>query len=131
MVNIFPFKVMSRDTGHYIRKPWSNVKTFLKYKPEDMRWYAYDIEVISENYARFIVYDMKDFCFGGIGMKTGEFECFVDREDLQPFINIEYRDLARTIEQREYDLAREKRVQQILRELRNDDSTRMDQQLSS
>lgn len=111
---VFPFTVKSRDTGHYIDHPWNYHKTFAKYKPEGLSWYAYDVKVLSKDRAKFTVYGMEDFCYGGIGDVKCKFECDVDEGDLEGFIKRRIKSMADRQEQDEFDASRTARVKEIM-----------------
>lgn len=114
---VFPFTVESRDTGHYIEHPWHYSKTFAKYKPKGLSWYAYDIEVLSKTRAKFTVYGMENFCYGGIGDVKHKFECDVDEGDLEEFIKRRIKSMAARQEQAEFDLRRSERVLEIMADI--------------
>lgn len=112
-MTIFPFTVYAKDTGHYIQQPFNSHSTFCKYKPRDLSWYAYDIEVLSQSRAKFTVYDMECFARGGIGDVVAEFECDVDAADVEKMIKNKVRKVAREMEDIEFEATRMKRVMEI------------------
>lgn len=61
---------------------WSNYEfqpLFLKNKPEDTSWYAFDVEILSPTLVRFIGFDL-DHYYGGVGKEKFRFEVSVDAE---------------------------------------------------
>lgn len=114
---VFPFTVKSYDNGHYIETPWSHHKTFAKYKPQDLSWYAYDVEVLSKTRAKFTVYGMEDSFYGGIGDVKHKFECDVDEDDLEGFIKRRIKSMASRQEQDEFDARRLERVKEIMADI--------------
>ena len=63
--------------------------------------------------AKFTVYEMEDFCHGGIGDVKCEFECDVDECDLEGFIEQRVRSMASRQEQEEFDARRLERAKEI------------------
>ena len=114
---MFPFTTESFDNGYYIVKPWHDNATFLKYKPKGLVWYAYDVEILSLTRAKFIVYDMADFCSGGIGDVKSEYECDIDPVDAVRLVQRQARKLAKQMEEEEFNLRRSMRRQEIEDEL--------------
>jgi hypothetical protein len=79
-VSIFPFTIKAYETGYGwtsfdrdFESEWHKVRP----KAERFSWYAYDVKVHSPTSVTFIVYDMRDSVYGGIGDKVGEFDATV------------------------------------------------------
>ena len=70
----FPFTVHCAENYH---TPFEFKDTWMKIKPAKLTWYAYSVEVKSPTEIEFIVFDMKDNYFGGIGAKIGTFKATV------------------------------------------------------
>lgn len=76
---MFPFTLKARETPHFTSSPYDFRKAFLANKPESLSWFAYDVVVASPTDVEFVVYDMRDFCRGGIGKEIARFEAKVGR----------------------------------------------------
>lgn len=114
---IFPFRVNSYDNGYHIIKPWQDDRIFLKYKPKGFTWYAYDIKLLSKTRARFTVYKIKDYFYGGIGEVDFEFECEVEERDTKSLIERYVMKLSREIEEGEEQKRRKSRVSEIYKSI--------------
>lgn len=114
--SIFPFTVRSFDTGHFISKP-SCKKSMMMAKPDTVHWYAFDVEVISRSEAIFTIYDMEDFVYGGIGKNIGVYSGKLLPNEADSMIGVEVANVARRMEQQEFDAARSLRCIQIMKEL--------------
>lgn len=70
----FPFTIHCRENYH---TPFEFRDTWLKIKPAKLTWYAFSVVVESPTQVEFIVFDMKDSYFGGIGNRIGTFKATV------------------------------------------------------
>lgn len=81
---MFPFTLYcDRERG------WSNVNfrpLFLSNKPKELIWYAYDVNILSKSEVEFIVYDIKDAVYGGVGSKLLSFICSADENLVKEFV---------------------------------------------
>lgn len=75
--SFFPFTLRAHETRHYTSSPRDFRDTFIAHKPEGLVWYAYDVEVKSATLVKFVVYDTRDTCTGGIGERIDDFEVTV------------------------------------------------------
>lgn len=55
---------------------WSDFhfqRLFLSNKPDGLIWFAYDVIINSPTEVEFVVYNMADSCYGGVGAKIASF----------------------------------------------------------
>lgn len=96
---MFPFTVGAIETPGYTSSPYDFRKAFSANKPEGVVWYAYDVVVKSPTLVEFVVYSMRDMCFGGIGEQIATFDAIVDRSVTGPAM---LREATRTAQYRRF-----------------------------
>lgn len=71
---IFPITLSCSPLGwsSYAFKPY-----FMEAKPADLIWYAYDTIIHSQTSVEFVVYDMADNVYGGLGKNIASFKATV------------------------------------------------------
>lgn len=99
----FPFELHATDSHGWAANPTDFKETFLKHKPAELSWYAYDVRIISQTQIEFIVFNMRDTCYGGIGREIAHFACTVDPAVTRN--SIEKRAMRLAIEKRETEIA--------------------------
>jgi hypothetical protein len=77
-------------------------------RPKDKSWYAYDVVVKSPSLVEFIVYDMHDMCYGGLGKEIRRFEAKVHPELTRK--SIERRAGMFALERRDRELVEQERA---------------------
>lgn len=72
--NIFPIKLPCDPLGwsSYSLQPY-----FLRATPADLTWYSYDTIIHSQSSVEFVVYDMADNTYGGVGKSIASFKADV------------------------------------------------------
>lgn len=98
-MNVFPF------TLHCNGKGWSEHRYrdfFLSAKPAGLSWFGYDTILHSRTDIEFVVYDMKDSFYGGLGSVVCRF-----RSVVPPAVTKEH------VEQRIFLLAAERREKEL------------------
>lgn len=67
---VFPIELRAYETAHFTSSPYRYrdvfVAAFLAERPKGS-YYAFDVTIHSRTEVSFTAYDMRDFCFGGIG----------------------------------------------------------------
>lgn len=101
--NFFPFTLRASETPHYTYSPHAFRKTFLEVKPEGLTWYAYDVIIYSPTKITFVVYDMRDTSYGGIGKEITRIDAKVSVEITAQACNERMFALARDVRQQELD----------------------------
>lgn len=89
----FPFTLPCTDqgSGSYEFRPY-----FMKARPENLIWYGYDTVINSPVDVEFIVYDMRDNVYGGLGKKIATLNAVVPDTVTSGPINERARYLARS-----------------------------------
>lgn len=112
---MFPFTLKAHEAGDYIAMPPGR-KSFLKAKPSELIWYAFDVEVKKDKKANFTVYDMRDF--GGIGDVIAHLsDVELDDDDFIAACKKYAMNEARYQEREEYDQRRKDRINVIYKDL--------------
>jgi len=79
-MSLFPFTIYpSREHGSI---PHGFRDLFQKQRKPDVIWYAADVIVNSDTEIEFVVYDMKDMCYGGIGKEIYRMSVTVEQSDV-------------------------------------------------
>lgn len=81
---IFPIHLACNDKG------WSEHafrKSFLEAKPKELIWFGYDTIIHSQTDVEFVVYDMLDNMYGGLGKRIGAFKTAVSEQVTGDAIN--------------------------------------------
>lgn len=108
--DFFPFTLRAQETLNYTYSPHAFREAFLSAKPEGMSWYAYDVIVRSPTKITFVVYDMRDMTYGGIGGEIGRVDWIVDPKITGQAMNDRMFALARDVRQQELEAAEMKVV---------------------
>ncbi len=102
--NIFPIELYAYEGEHYTSSAFEFRKDFQK-AFDDQRatgsikhYFAYDVIIHSKTNVSFVVYDMRDNIYGGIGAKLGTIDATVDPSVTE-----------KAIKDRIYRLAKERR----------------------
>lgn len=92
MPDVFPFTLYCSE-----REWWRPLfSDFLRVKPKDMVWYAYDVTVESRTGVSFIVHDMLCNATGGIGKVIEVIPATVSKEATERLVEDRIMSMART-----------------------------------
>jgi hypothetical protein len=91
---------------------------FMAAKPKDMVWYGYDTIINSKTEVEFVVYDMADNAYGGIGKQIASLKATVPSELTNNAVDQKIISLARSRRATELQLAEDAIVSRYTEELR-------------
>jgi hypothetical protein len=74
---LFPFTLYAEETPHFTSSSYDFRGVFLANKPAELTWFAYDVVIHSPTRIEFMVYDMRDTFFGGLGNIIANFSATV------------------------------------------------------